>query len=269
MKPNIPEIVVLENVLGLTTSHGGRDMRLVIESLNSLGYSVDILSLDAKRFVPQSRKRLFIIATLSPTHTTTDPGPLRPSPLHKFFTDGSLRTHMQDISDPPDELTDGLTKIIKTTDVAAQWWDSHRTNQFLNSLTGTQNRRLKELVSSSATVYRTAFRRMRQGTARWEVRPDDIAGCLRTPRGGSSKQAVIQAGNGSLQARWLTPAEYAALMGAPQYEISAATDIDAYWGFGDAVCVPVVHWIAEHVLLPHLRQVTAGPESVIMIGSAS
>jgi DNA (cytosine-5)-methyltransferase 1 len=87
----------------------------------------------------------------------------------------------------------------------------------------------------------------------WEIRPDDVAGCLRTARGGSSKQAVVQAGHGQVRVRWMTPREYARLMGAPEYRLDGLRRNQALFGFGDAVCVPVVTWLASHYLMPLLR----------------
>jgi DNA (cytosine-5)-methyltransferase 1 len=82
-----------------------------------------------------------------------------------------------------------------------------------------------------------------------EVRADGIAGCLRTPRGGSSRQILIEAGNNRVRSRYMTPLEYARLMGADRFRIEAS-DNRAYFGFGDAVCVPAVKWIARNVLEP-------------------
>src|SRR5690606_39094805 len=87
----------------------------------------------------------------------------------------------------------------------------------------------------------------------WEVRPDDISGCLRTARGGSSKQAVVRLGNKRVQVRWMTALEYARLMGADDYNLSTARTNQALFGFGDAVAVPAVAWLAEHYLLPLVR----------------
>ena len=50
-----PPLVLLENVVGFLDSHGGRDFRDVMLSLNELGYLVDPFILDARWFVPQSR----------------------------------------------------------------------------------------------------------------------------------------------------------------------------------------------------------------------
>lgn len=56
-----PLIVLLENVLGFATSHGGQDLRAVLLRLNGLGYECDLFILDARWFVPQSRPRMFVV----------------------------------------------------------------------------------------------------------------------------------------------------------------------------------------------------------------
>lgn len=50
-------------------------------------------------------------------------------------------------------------------------------------------------------------------------------------------------------ARLLTPRECARLMGAEDYAIAVPLN-QALFGFGDAVCVPVIEWIAQYYLNP-------------------
>ena len=66
MEDDRPSVVALENVVGLATSHGGEDLSAAIAELNRLGYSVDVLTLDARRCVPQSRPRLFLVGAMEP-----------------------------------------------------------------------------------------------------------------------------------------------------------------------------------------------------------
>jgi DNA (cytosine-5)-methyltransferase 1 len=55
--------LILENVPGLLSSQGGRDMGIVIGALVECGYSVSWRVLDAQHFgVPQRRRRVFIVA---------------------------------------------------------------------------------------------------------------------------------------------------------------------------------------------------------------
>ena len=86
----------------------------------------------------------------------------------------------------------------------------------------------------------------------WEIRTDAISGCLRTSRGGSSRQAVVGAGNGQVRVRWMTAREYALLQGAPNLQWGDASEAQAKFALGDAVCVPAVAWLAEHYLVPTL-----------------
>ena len=57
-----PKLIVLENVCGVLTSHEGRDFRSIVSAIASQRYRLGALIIDAARFVPQSRPRLFLIA---------------------------------------------------------------------------------------------------------------------------------------------------------------------------------------------------------------
>src|SRR6266478_1186189 len=57
-----PSVIVLENVCGALTSHDGRDFAAIGAALVNGGYRFGALVIDAARFVPQSRPRLFIVA---------------------------------------------------------------------------------------------------------------------------------------------------------------------------------------------------------------
>jgi hypothetical protein len=78
-----------------------------------------------------------------------------------------------------------------------RWWDQGRTAAFVSSLSPIQAQRLEALRKGREFEYRAAYRRTRSGKPVWEVRRDDIFGCLQTARGGSSKQALVQAGGGA------------------------------------------------------------------------
>ena len=58
-----PPMVLLENVVGFLQSNGGADFEEALLALNKLGYNVDAFILNAVHWVPQSRARLFVVAT--------------------------------------------------------------------------------------------------------------------------------------------------------------------------------------------------------------
>jgi len=65
-----PAALVLENVPGLLSSHGGRDLGALVGTLGDIGYWWAFRVLDARYFgVPQRRQRVFIIAI----HASVDP----------------------------------------------------------------------------------------------------------------------------------------------------------------------------------------------------
>jgi DNA (cytosine-5)-methyltransferase 1 len=111
------------------------------------------------------------------------------------------------------------------------------------------------MISGSKTTYGTVFRRVRNSRSMAELRCDGVAGCLRTPRGGSGRQILFSGGRGKFGVRLLTPRECAKLMGAFEFKMSSSLPLNkALFGFGDAVCVSVVEWIGIHYLNPLLLE---------------
>jgi DNA (cytosine-5)-methyltransferase 1 len=246
-----PRVVLLENVLGFASSHGGRDLASAVAELNRLGYSCDLMAIDARHFVPQSRPRMFIVG-LARTEPEDAFGAAadRPAWVHAFArSHPSARLHARPLPPLPAGPT-GLAGVVERLPAdAPEWWGRQRVQGFVDSLSPVQTRRLEQLRDRAGRTWRTAYRRTRNGAAVWEIRGDGIAGCLRTARGGSSKQALVEAGSGEARVRWMTPREYARLMGAEDFKLSARRN-QSLFGFGDAVCVPVIAWLCEHYVVP-------------------
>lgn len=254
-----PNVVFIENVSGFATSHGGEDLRAALKGLNGLGYSCDLLTVDARHFVPQSRPRMFIIGIrgklpFDAHHGIPMLSDVRPEWIRSAYERNlDLRLHYRPLPPLPSGPTNLYEVIEDIGEEDHRWWDSSRRAAFIQSLSPVQARRLEEMKRQPETIWRTAYRRTRNGTATWEIRRDGIAGCLRTTGGGSSKQALMAVGQGAARIRWMTAREYARLMGAGHYKLHGSTDNQAQFGFGDAVVVDVVRWLGEHYLLPVLR----------------
>lgn len=253
MNERKPEVIVLENVTGLASSHNRDDLRAAVKEFNALGYAVDAITLDARRFVPQSRPRLFLIGAKSPIDGGEHDTCLRPDWLSWLHKDPEVRTFMMPLPKAPDLLSHGLTLEIESmSDADPRWWSAEKVARFKDSMAPVQRERLEQFISLPNLTARTAYRRTRNGIPVWEMRAEDISGCLRTARGGSSKQAVVVMGEGKLKIRWMTGVEYARLMGAGWYTLENLRDSQIQYGFGDAVAVPVVGWVAKHMIVPHL-----------------
>lgn len=247
-----PPVILIENVPGLATSSGGRDLHDAVAELNRLGYWCDLFLVDARWFVPQSRVRLFVVASESPAPlhdvAVTE---ARPHWMHRFRSaNPELHIRFAPLSPiVPAEvaLADVVDRLSHDDD---RWWNEDHVGRFVESLSALQTERLRRRILQPEIGWATAYRRTRNGRPVWEVRDDDIAGCLRTARGGSSKQALVESGFGSMRARWMTPVEYARLQGAPNLNVDGVRVNQALFALGDAVCVPVVAWIGRTYLRP-------------------
>ena len=253
-----PPIVLVENVPGWLHSNKGADFRITVQALNELGYACDVFVLDALRFTPQSRQRVFLIGTKLPVSRVSinlmlqRPRSLLSDTLRKSLAaNQDLMWFYNELPAPPPLRKSGLSEIIEQmNDDDSRWWSEDEVKRHFDMMSKPHQQMVKLLVDSSRISYRTFYRRRRVDQQRAEVRPDDIAGCLRTAVGGSGKQFLIRAGNGQLKMRTMTPREYARLQGVPDRYPITVNGVQALTGFGDAVCVPVITWIAQHVLSP-------------------
>lgn len=269
----LPRLVLLENVAGFLTSHKGEDFRQALEALGDLGYTVDAFFMDAARFVPQSRVRLFVIGVLRSGEMSMKPGDaapmllsqetaLRPRPLITFMhSHPDLCWGVRSLPEPPPLGAVNLRTILEPLeDDAPEWWNRERAEYLLNQMSERHHRVAQQMMARQEWGYGTVFRRMRNNVSTAELRTDGIAGCLRTPRGGSGRQILFKAGFGHFSARLVTPREAARLMGAGDFTITVPLN-QALFGFGDAVCVPVIAWIARYYLNPLLRETGTVEES--------
>lgn len=251
-----PPLVLVENVPGFLSSRGGADFARATVRLSELGYWLDALVLDARHFTPQSRPRVFVVGMLE-GHRPVGRADLPRSPAIVRAKRGvTLKTGWVtlDLPDPP--AHSGTVAGLLDLDDAQAWWTPAETSRHLEMMSDGHRSRVDTLARGGRPWAGTIFRRIRQKRMRAEVRFDGLAGCLRTPRGGSAKQIVIATpGDGSARMRWMTPREYARLQGVPDFPL-VGTTIQQLWGFADAVCAPAVAWLDRHVLSPLLPGVS-------------
>jgi DNA (cytosine-5)-methyltransferase 1 len=255
-----PPLVLLENVVGFLTSHKGADFTTAMTALNDLGYRVDPFVLDAKWFTPQSRPRLFVVASKTPNEEAPSffetgwSERLRPRLVSEFVgAHPEIQWSLRALPEPPKSSCRSLADILeKLPEDSPEWWSRQR-SEYLYHQMSARHKAIADLwIAKEKWSYGAVFRRVRkqpEGHKRSmaELRSDGLAGCLRTPKGGSGRQILFKAGYGSYAARLLTPRECARLMGADDFKINAPPN-QALFGFGDAVCVPAITWIAEHYL---------------------
>lgn len=267
MKDRKPPLILLENVTGFLTSHEGQDFFNALSALNKLGYAVDAFIINAAHFVPQSRVRLFVVGKAlnrirrGRRNRNIEESELRPAKLVEFIANNpSIKWDLNNSLPPLPILESDLESIIEQIPKSSKdWWVQSRVDYLLNQTFERHLSKVLDLREADKYSYLTAFRRVRNKKSMAEIRFDGIAGCLRTPKGGSAKQILLEVGKGEINVRLISPTECARLMGIGDYKISGSAN-DALFGFGDAVCVPVVKWIAENYLNPELQNLV--PQSL-------
>lgn len=261
-----PKIVALENVLGALTSHKGEDFEAICRTFVDAGYKYGALVINASLFVPQSRPRLFVIGVRGDVEI--DPMFLSPEPLEPFHTKG-LRKAIEGLSSEvrenliwwniptPGHRSSTFADLIEEDPTDVSWHSPAETKKLLAMMSPTNLAKVNAAKRAERRMVGGIYKRTRFDehgvkVQRAEVRFDDIAGCLRTPAGGSSRQTIIVIDGKKVRSRLISTRETARLMGlADEYKLPKNYN-EAYHLMGDGVAVPVVRHLAHHIFEPLL-----------------
>lgn len=222
-----------------------------------MGYTADLLVVNAARFVPQSRVRVFIVGVRGANVTL--PGTafaeaalaheLRGGPVRNVVrSNPGVRWGFLDLPSVPARTGLSLADVVEDRE------DGFEGERLLKELSyirdGSRSRLEQAFALADVTrrpVYLSGFRRMRKGLVALELRDDGLAGCLRAVTGGSSKQLLVTARPGrALQMRYLSAREYARLQGVPE-SFWVPENVAGLHALGDAVAVPVLEWLGRAV----------------------
>ena len=254
-----PKLICVENVVGTLTSGDGKDFSLIFDALTSLGYLVGAVIIDSVHFVPQSRPRLFIIAALSemelPAEITSGGPSAAWHPASILRAYNSLHEKQRhrwiwwNISEP-NQPVPRLIDVVESDPVGVKWHEPDYTSKLIQFMDSNNRRKVMAAQASGKLNVGGVYIRTRKGMPRAEVRFDGIAGCLRTPSGGSSRQTLLFVQGEVIRSRLLSPREAARLMGLPDsYKLPERYN-DAYHLAGDGVVVPVVQHLSRQVFEP-------------------
>lgn len=264
-----PRIVALENVCGTLTSHSGSDFEAICKTFADAGYRYGALVINAQLFVPQSRPRLFMIGVRADVEI--NPALLSSGPIAPFHTP-ALQRAFDRVETPalekmvwwnlptPPHRTQTFADLIEDCPTSVTWHTQAETKALLAMMSrinidkvSAAKRAGRRMVGG---VYkRTRFDEKGVKVQRAEVRFDDVAGCLRTPAGGSSRQVILVIDGENIRSRLISARETASLMGLNKDYKLPKNYTEAYHLTGDGVAVPVVRHLAEHIFEPLLGKV--------------
>ncbi len=261
-----PRLIALENVLGALTSHNGRDFEAICKTLADAGYRYGALVINAALFVPQSRPRLFVIGVRA--DVAIDPGLLSSGPIEPFHPPVLQRAFDRASKAAPENLiwwnvptpprrNGTFADVIEESPDSVAWHTEAETRQLLGMMSRINLDKVEAAKRAGRRMVGGIYKRTRRDergakVQRAEVRFDDVAGCLRTPAGGSSRQVIIVVDGKTVRSRLISARETARLMGLDDTYKLPKNYNEAYHLTGDGVVVHVVRHLAEHVFEPLL-----------------
>lgn len=259
-----PRMVAVENVCGALTSHGGKDFEAICRTFAEGGYRYGALVINAELFVPQSRPRLFVVGVHQEVEIPAEL--LSPEPIDPFHT-RALRRAVAALPEAvtgsmvwwnlptPERRTETFADLIEDDPESVDWHTQLETKRLLDMMSPVNAAKVAAARRAGRRMVGGVYRRTRPDASgakvqRAEVRFDDIAGCLRTPAGGSSRQIILVVDGHRIRSRLISSRETARLMGLPDAYALPRKYNEAYHLTGDGVAVPVVRHLARHIFEP-------------------
>ena len=261
-----PKMIVLENVCGALTSHDGKDFAAICSAFQQGRYRFGALVIDAALFIPQSRPRLFMIGIRADVYF---PANLTGAGASAQWHPRALRAAFDKLPAsakynwiwwrlPPPPLSNArFADVIEDAPTGVTWHKPAETARLLGMMSTVNRAKVEHAKQAGCRMVGAIYKRTRLDengfkVQRAEIRFDDIAGCLRTPAGGSSRQLILVIDGDCVKSRLISSRETARLMGLPDDYILPDNYNEAYHLTGDGVVVPVVRHLASYIFEPLL-----------------
>lgn len=221
-----PKAFMLENVKNLESHDRGRTFATIIRTLrDDLGYDTSHRVVDASPWVPQGRKRVFIVGFREDVNHDFDFADLIPPTPPPVMADV---LHPEDGSEEPDgRFTLGPDAAVNEKYILTD--------------------HLWKYLQAYAAKHRAAGNGFGFGL----VGPNDVARTLSARYYKDGSEILVDRGDDQ-RPRRLTPRECARLMGFDDSFKIPVSDTQAYKQFGNSVVVPVVAAIAS-LIAPHVE----------------
>ena len=221
-----PRAFVLENVKNLQSHDKGKTFSIIKETLDGLGYTIDVKVIDGQHFVPQHRERVIIVGFRESNDYSIE---------HVALPQKGLVT---------------MSSVLHRTDGSEKYLD-HDGDRFFNHEKCIVDPRftLSDKLWNYLQNYAEKHKAKGNGFGYGLVGPESVARTLSARYYKDGSEILVVQGEGN--PRRLTPRECARLMGYPDMFIIPVSDTRAYKQFGNSVVVPVFKAIAQS-MLPYL-----------------
>lgn len=206
--PEPPRVLLLENVKHLVRHDEGNTFKVIKATLEDLGYNVTWDVVDASPWVPQKRERTIIVG------------------LHRDVY-GEQEFGFPETSDYPPKPWPMLAAVLEKGPVDPKYTLSAHLWNYLQE-------------------YARKHQRLGNGFGFSKFGPEDRARTLSARYYKDGSEILIQTDTD--RPRRLTPRECARLMGFDDTFVIPVSDTQAYKQFGNSVVVPVIRFVASHLV---------------------
>ena len=241
-----PRVLFLENVRGLKNHDKGNTLKVILATLDELGYGYSYNVLNAKYFgVPQNRERLFIIAWYKELVNVDEfRFPLGIAPDGKTIynkedlKEGTMPTKVSDIFEPSETMDPKFT-------ISDRMWIGHQNRKERNRLNG-KGFGYSLFNADSPYTSTISARYWKDGS---EILIDQSDKGLNprtlTPVEAGRLQGYRILGNGWEHPECADNQNYNA--SNPEFRIVVSKK-EAYHQFGNSVAIPVIKRLAEEIV---------------------
>lgn len=219
-----PKAFVLENVKNLISHDHGNTFKIIQKVLvEDLGYKISFKVIDAAKFVPQHRERIFIVG----------------------YEDEEIDFNWEDVKPNSKKVVSKVREILQEY-LPAPAQDSQKYFDKKPNSVSTKYV-LSDKLWSYLQAYAEKHRKAGNGFGFGLANLDGVTRTLSARYHKDGSEILIPLA-GRSNPRRLTPRECARLMGYPDTFIIPVSDTQAYKQFGNSVAVPVVSAVAKELV---------------------
>ena len=287
-KEKRPRYLLLENVKGLLSHDSGETFRVIISTLDEMGYDAEWQVLNSKYFVPQNRERIFIIGHLrgertrqvfplgdhDPEITKQEPkcnqvghvGSNPESMYGRVYGSEGLSPTLLAATDGGLIGVDNKIKRVGGYSQCSACYDPSGLSPTISSCTNgyaignivVDDKPDKETMIYLSNKNANMKERIQEREESWTLGTGTdfgiidgdrkISNSVRTSGRGSIDRHSWDIVNDGVKIRRLTPVECERLQGFPDNWTEGISDTQRYKCCGNAVTVPVIEYIAKHFI---------------------
>ena len=208
------QLIVLENVCGTLTSHGGKDFAMICGVFQQAGYAVGAIVVNASLFVPQSRPRLFVIGvheSVNLPEGLTAEGPIAPwhtRTVHTAYEKLPPKTKRAwrwwKVPVPPPRKV-SFVDVIEDNPKSQTWFTAEKTRHLISMMSPINLLKVEEAKRQGRKMVGSIYKRTRPNKKAEKCSERKSASTIRAGQGGVNQTGLIARGVGRARSSSISP----------------------------------------------------------------